>query len=246
MDNHTGNHNVGHDSDDSVSVTERVYTDRGRSSNGVDNGTPHVVTGGAPVADTSYASNGVSTDALNTSTARMGNGFVSVSNRPYDRNANGNGGLAGGITHATNTAVSIGDRGSVDNGRVSGMVNGNLNRIASNNASITDRLARIANSQDRGRQFYLFFERYRFILLNGQRDDRRHITRERVLLEQLNAFYGELLSAPDSVLVTRSVALIRALIAIVEQRIRAYSRNVSDANRMATLVMDYLADVMRL
>ncbi|PWA86434.1 hypothetical protein CTI12_AA062980 [Artemisia annua] len=106
-------------------------------------------------------------------------------------------------------------------------------------------LAQVANSQDRGRQFYLFFKRYRFILLNGQRDDRRHITRDRVLLQQLQAFLRELEGLPDSVLMSRSLALLRALIAIVE-RIHAYARNVADAGRMASIVMDYLADVMHM
>ncbi|PWA60947.1 hypothetical protein CTI12_AA377970 [Artemisia annua] len=120
------------------------------------------------------------------------------------------------------------------------------NHVANGHASISDRLARVANSQDRGRQFYLFFERYRFILLNGQRDDRRHITRDRVLLQQLQAFLRELEGSHESVLTNRSLALLHALIAIVEQRICAYGRNVADVGRMASLVMDYLADVMHM
>ncbi|PWA61430.1 hypothetical protein CTI12_AA168150 [Artemisia annua] len=130
------------------------------------------------------------------------------------------------------------------------MGNGNTSitdRLVGNgNTSISDRLARIANSQDRGRQFYLFFERHRFILLSGQRDDRRHINRERMSLQQLQAFLRELEGSEDSVLMTRTLAMLRAVIAIVEQRIRAYGHNVADAGRIAGLLMDYLGDVMHM
>ncbi|PWA94503.1 hypothetical protein CTI12_AA060260 [Artemisia annua] len=120
------------------------------------------------------------------------------------------------------------------------------NHLANGSTSISDRLARVANSQDRGRQFFLFFERYRFILLSGQRDDRRHIDREKVLLQQLQAFLRELEGPQESVLMNRTLALLRALIAIVEQRIRAYGRNVADAGCIAGLIMDYLGDVMHM
>ena len=59
-------------------------------------------------------------------------------------------------------------------------------------------------------------------------------------------FHSELQGVLYSVLMSRSLTLLRALIAVVEQRIRAYGRNVADASRMASLVMDYLADGMRL
>ncbi|PWA88112.1 hypothetical protein CTI12_AA109570 [Artemisia annua] len=118
-----------------------------------------------------------------------------------------------------------------------------VNHPAVGNMPISARLARVSNTLDRSRHFYLFFERYRFILLNGQRCDRRHANRERVLVLQLQAFLREVQSYPESVLVSRSLALLRALIAIVELRIRAYSRNITDASRMASLIMDYLADV---
>ncbi|PWA71657.1 hypothetical protein CTI12_AA276260 [Artemisia annua] len=168
------------------------------------------------------------------------------SNGTYGSNGAGNHGPNVGVTHVANVAVSISERRYVVNGVVNQVANGNHNHVANSNLSISDRLARVANSQDRGRQFYLFFERYRFILLNGQRDDRRHITRDRVLLQQLQVFHRELEGLPDSVLISRSLALLRALIATVEQRIRAYSQNVADASRMASLLMDYLGDVMRL
>ena len=47
-------------------------------------------------------------------------------------------------------------------------------------------------------------------------------------------------------LISRTLALTRALIAVVEMRIRAYSRNVVDSTRMASLLKDYLADVMHM
>ncbi|PWA52064.1 hypothetical protein CTI12_AA356990 [Artemisia annua] len=117
------------------------------------------------------------------------------------------------------------------------------NHVGNGNTSISDRLAHIVNSQDRGKQFYLFFKRHRFILLSGQRDDRRHINRERLSLQQLQAFLREL---EDSVLMSRTLAMLRAVIAIVEQRIRACGRNVADAGRIAALLMDYLGDVMHM
>ena len=86
-------------------------------------------------------------------------------------------------------------------------------------------------------QFNLFFERYRFILLNGQRDDRRHISRDRMLLQQLQAYVMELQGSSNSVLMSRTIALIHALIVVVEQRIRACGRNIADA---------YLGDVMHM
>ena len=147
---------------------------------------------------------------------------------------------------AINDAVNVvgnGDVTHVANGFVSHSTNAGINRATTTSMSISARLARVANTQDRGRQFYLFFERYRFILLNGQRDDRRHINRERVLLQQLEAFLSKVEGLHNSVLINRTLALLRALIAIVELRIRAYSRNVADAGRMASLLMDYLADV---
>ena len=140
-------------------------------------------------------------------------------------------------------AVGDGDVTHVANGFVSHSTNAGINRATTTSVSISARLARVANTQDRGRQFYLFFERYRFILLNGQRDDRRHINRERVLLQQLEAFLSEVEWLQNLVLINRTLALLRALIAIVELRICAYSRNVADAGRMASLLMDYLADV---
>ncbi|PWA79728.1 hypothetical protein CTI12_AA203030 [Artemisia annua] len=152
----------------------------------------------------------------------------------------------GSVNHVASTNVSISDTPYASDGTVTHVANGNVNPVANDNLSISDRLARVANSQDRGRQFYLFFERYRFILLNGQRDDRRHISRDRVLLQQLRAFLMELEGLPDSVLMSRSLVLLRALIAVVEQRIHAYARNVADASRMSLLVMDYLADVMHM
>ncbi|PWA97531.1 hypothetical protein CTI12_AA013940 [Artemisia annua] len=142
--------------------------------------------------------------------------------------------------------VADGTITDVVNGSVISVANGNGNHVGNAARSISDRLARVANSTDRARHFYLFFERYRFILLNGQRDDRRHITRDRVLLQQLRTFLMEIEGFPDSVLMSRSLALLRALIAVVEQRIRAYARNVADASRMSSLVMDYLADVMHM
>ncbi|PWA70553.1 hypothetical protein CTI12_AA287660 [Artemisia annua] len=77
---------------------------------------------------------------------------------------------------------------------------------------------------------------------NGQRDDRRHINRERLSLQQLQAFLRELEGSEDSVLMSRTLAMLRAVIAIVEQRIRAYGRNVADAGRIAAFLMDYLCD----
>ncbi|PWA97315.1 general regulatory factor 9 [Artemisia annua] len=173
--------------------------------------------------------------------------------------ASNNGNVAGVVSHVSNGDQLVnGDRGNGSHnngissqsdaahgeGNAVALVSheGSVNHPANGNTPISDRLARVANTQDRGRQFYLFFERYRFILLNGQRCDRRHVTRERVLLLQLQAFLREVEGLPDSVLVNRSLALLRALIAIVEQRIRAYSRNIGDASRMASLIMDYLAD----
>ncbi|PWA97445.1 hypothetical protein CTI12_AA029350 [Artemisia annua] len=133
--------------------------------------------------------------------------------------------------------------------RLAGVTNSQItieNHVANGDGSITDRLARVANSQDRGRQFYLFFERYRFILLNGQRDDRRHMGCERVLLQQLQAFRRELQGLPESVLMSRTSALVDVVIAIVEQRIHSYGRLAADTGRIARLVMDYLGDVMHI
>lgn len=120
------------------------------------------------------------------------------------------------------------------------------NHTVNGHVSITGRLARVANSNDRGRQFYLFFERFRFIFLNHQRDDRRRITRETVLLQQLRSFVRELEAVEGSVLISRTLALLRALVAVEEQRIRASGRSVVDAGRVAGLLMDYLGNVMHL
>ncbi|PWA57818.1 hypothetical protein CTI12_AA405690 [Artemisia annua] len=120
------------------------------------------------------------------------------------------------------------------------------NNVVNGNASISDRLARVANSQDRGRQFYLFFERYRFINLSHLRDDRRHMTRETVLLQQLQAFLRELEGEEVSVLMSRTLALLRAMIAVQEHRVRTYGRNANDARRIVALLMDYLGDVMHM
>ncbi|PWA70271.1 hypothetical protein CTI12_AA291190 [Artemisia annua] len=120
------------------------------------------------------------------------------------------------------------------------------NHTMNGHVSITARLARLANSDDRGRQFFLFFERFRFIYLTDQRDDRRRITRERAFLQQLQSFVRELEGVQDSVLISRTLALLRALVAVQEQRIRAYGRSVIDAGRVAGLLMDYLGDVMHL
>ena len=120
------------------------------------------------------------------------------------------------------------------------------NHIGSGGTPISDRLARVANTQDRGRPFFLFFERCRFIILSLQRDDRRRVSRERALLQQLQAFLRELEGLQGTVLMTRTVALLRALIAIMEQRLRFYARNIADAGRIAGLVMDYMGDVMHM
>ncbi|PWA43727.1 hypothetical protein CTI12_AA533060 [Artemisia annua] len=196
-------------------------------SNGDVNHTP---SGRDSVSDGRHISNGDVSDVGSRNANRLVSGGVSIGEAPY-------------ASDAVVTDVGNGDVNRTANGNLS---NGSVTRLGNGNLSISDRLARAANSQDRGRQFYLFFERYRFILLNGQRDDRRHITRDRVLLQQLQVFLVEIEGLPDSVLVSRSLALLRALIAIVEQRIRAYARNVADASRMASLVMDYLDDVMRM
>ncbi|PWA42866.1 hypothetical protein CTI12_AA456520 [Artemisia annua] len=123
------------------------------------------------------------------------------------------------------------------------------NHVANGDAHISHRLVRVANSQ-------LTMENQvangdgpisdRFIHLNGLRDDRRHMSRERVLLQQLQAFHRELQGLQESVLMTRTLALINALTAIVEQRIHAYGRLAADTGRIAGLVMDYLGDVMHI
>ena len=164
------------------------------------------------------------------------NGGIPVSDR-HDGAGNMNGGSP--------ISGRQGGAGNMNGGiPISGRHGGAGNRNGA--TPISDRLARVANTQDRGRQFFLFFERYRFILLSGQRDDRREINRERVLLQQLQAFLGELEGVQESVLLNRSLALLRAIIAVLEQRIRTYSRNVADAGRIASLVMDYLGDVMHM
>ncbi|PWA65234.1 hypothetical protein CTI12_AA337320 [Artemisia annua] len=217
MDNHLSSVNANHTSNGSVSVSDRRSIDNGDLNDAASRNVNRVVTAGISIGDIPYGSNGIVSHVAN-----------------------------GNANRVANAGVSIGDTGYASNGIVPRIPNGNANRVANGNLSISDRLARAANSQDKGRQFYLFFERYRFILLNGQRDDRRHITHDRVLLQQLQVFLREIEGLPDSVLISRSLALFRALIAIVEQRIRAYARNVAEASRMASLVMDYLGDVMRM
>ncbi|PWA40735.1 hypothetical protein CTI12_AA556880 [Artemisia annua] len=184
--------------------------------------------------------------------------FVDSSLVPVVSSQNGNGHVANGGGFVSQSLVRVANMQDVGNRVANGgsSVNDRVARVAylehgghhvaNGGGSISDRLARVANSQDRARQFYLFFEHYRFVLLNAQRDDRRHITRERVLLHQLQAYLAELQGSGDSVLMTRTVALINALIAMVEQRMRAYGRNVADAGRMTGLLMDYFGDVMHL
>lgn len=147
--------------------------------------------------------------------------------------------------HTVNGPASITD---VTNHTVNGHVSitDMNNQTVNGHVSITGRLAHVANSNDRGSQFYLFFERFRFIFLNHQLDDRRRITRETVLLQQLHSFVRELEAVEGSVLISRTLALLRALVAIEEQRIRASGRSVVDVGRVAGLHMDYLGDVMHL
>ena len=64
--------------------------------------------------------------------------------------------------------VSIGDRFDSGDSNVSHIGNRNPNQFGNGCESISDRLARVGNTLDKGKQFFLFFERYRFILLNGR------------------------------------------------------------------------------
>ncbi|PWA39198.1 Chaperonin Cpn60/TCP-1 [Artemisia annua] len=194
-----------------------------------------------PMNDRPSNGNGSFGDGANGSITRVVNNVLAISDRPYVRIGVASHVANGSATDAGNRGmyISYGTYGS--NGAGNDGANVSVTQVANTAVSISERRY-VSNGADRGRQLYLFFERYRFILLNGQRDDRRHITRDRVLLQQLHLFHRELEGLPNSVLNSRSLSLLRALIATVEQRIRAYSRNVSDASRMASLLMDYLAD----
>ena len=64
-------------------------------------------------------------------------------------------------------------------------------------------------------------------------------------MQQLQVFLRELEVVEGSVLITCTLALLRALIVVEEQRIRMSGRSAIDAGRVATL-MDYLGDVMHI
>ena len=194
-------------------------------------------------------SNGHMNGAPNSSPRFDANGIVRFNSDSALNNI-----VNGGVRQTSSVVIHEVVNGSlsdITNGRVSNASNTAVNdatsvhagHVAYSSVSANGRLARVADTVDRGRRFYLYFERYRFALLSGQRDDRRHMNRERVLLEQLQSVARELEGLPNSVLVSRSLALARALIAVIEQRIRVYARNHSDATRMASLLVDYLADV---
>ena len=53
--------------------------------------------------------------------------------------------------------VSIGDRSDICDGNVSHVGNRNVNHFGNGRESISDRLARVGNTLDRGKQFFLFF-----------------------------------------------------------------------------------------
>ncbi|PWA59296.1 B3 domain-containing protein [Artemisia annua] len=144
---------------------------------------------------------------------RNGDGLVFVDAvMPYAGTGVANHDANGSATHAGNGGMltSYGTYGS--NGAGNHAPNVGVTRVANTVVSISER-------------------RY---VSNGavnHRDDRRHITCDRVLLQQLHLFHRELEGLPDSLLISRSLSLLRALIATVEQRIRAYSRNVGDMKR---------------
>ena len=246
MNNHDGNPNLSPNSDTNMPMNDIHSNGNHDVADGVNGGVTRVVNSGVVISDMPYVRIGVASHVANGNVTGTGSRGISVSYGTYASNGGENREPNISVTQARNTAVSISERRYASDGGVNHAANVNQSQAVNRSLSISDRLARAANSQDRGRQLYLFFERYRFLLLNGQRDDRRHITRERVLLEQLHVFRIELEQLPESVLINRTLSLLRALIAIVELRIRAYSRNVSDASRMASCLMDYLADVMRI
>ena len=64
----------------------------------------------------------------------------------------------GNVNHGANASVSIGDKPDVGNGDVNHVGNGNVNHLANTHESISAILARVGNTLDRGKQFYLFFE----------------------------------------------------------------------------------------